>query len=228
MLELGALPADVDGPMRAFGMPMGPLQMSDLAGNDIGYNVRKDFGWTFPASALADKLVESGRLGQKTGGGWYDYDAKRKPNPSAAVETMIVEHSAAAGATRRPMGADEVLDRCLLPLVNEVRADRSPPSPHRARRLPQPDAPPLYPPQGFKILEEGIAQRESDIDVVYLYGYGFPRWRGGPMHWARHGRDGGLPKLVADLRRYADAYPQVAHWKPSELLVREAGAASKL
>ena len=79
MLELGALPADVDGPMRAFGMPMGPLQMSDLAGNDIGYNVRKDFGWTFPASALADKLVESGRLGQKTGGGWYDYDAKRKP-----------------------------------------------------------------------------------------------------------------------------------------------------
>ena len=146
MLELGALPADVDGPMRAFGMPMGPLQMSDLAGNDIGYNVRKDFGWTFPASALADKLVESGRLGQKTGGGWYDYDAKRKPNPSAAVETMIVEHSAAAGATRRPMGADEVLDRCLLPLVNEVRADRSPPSPHRARRLPQSRRPaPLCP-----------------------------------------------------------------------------------
>ena len=106
--------------------------------------------------------------------------------------------------------------------------DRPPrPLPHRAR-LPQSRRPASLSPQGFKILEEGIAQRESDIDVVYLYGYGFPRWRGGPMHWARHGRDGGLPKLVADLRRYADAYPHVAHWKPSELLVREAGAASKL
>ena len=101
-------------------------------------------------------------------------------------------------------------------------------SPTARAASPSPDAPPLYVAQGFKILEEGIAQRESDIDVVYLYGYGFPRWRGGPMHWARHGRDGGLPKLVADLRRYAEAYPQVAHWKPSELLVREAGAASKL
>ena len=106
--------------------------------------------------------------------------------------------------------------------------DRPPrPLPHRAPPPPVPTPRPSIP-QGFKILEEGIAQRESDIDVVYLYGYGFPRWRGGPMHWARHGRDGGLPKLVADLRRYAEAYPQVAHWKPSELLVREAGAASKL
>ena len=107
--------------------------------------------------------------------------------------------------------------------------DRPPRSlPHRAPSPPPDLTPRPSTPQGFKILEEGIAQRESDIDVVYLYGYGFPRWRGGPMHWARHGRDGGLPKLVADLRRYAEAYPQVAHWTPSELLVREAGAASKL
>ena len=86
-----------------------------------------------------------------------------------------------------------MLDRALLPLVNE----------------------------GFKCLEEGIAQRESDIDMVYLYGYGFPRYRGGPMFWARHGREGGLPKLVEDLRKYGAAHPTVSHWKPAEILLEK-------
>ena len=79
--------------------------------------------------------------------------------------------------------------------------------------------------EGFKIVEEGIAQRESDLNIVYLYGYGFPRRHGGPMHWARHVREGGLPKVVADLQRYAEAHPNVPHWKPSELLLKEAAKA---
>ena len=156
MLELGALPADVDGPMRAFGMPMGPLQMSDLAGNDIGHNVRKDFGWTFPSSALADKLVESGRLGRPDG---------RRRRSRAGSRTRrrrwrrLAEHSAAAGATRRPMGADEVLDRrrsatrCGRP-IGDAR-------PTARAEIPQPDAPPSTPRRASSILEEGIAQRES-------------------------------------------------------------------
>ena len=140
---------------------------------------------------------------------------------------MIVEHSAAAGATRRPMGADEVLDRCLLPLSTRCVPTDRPLA--RSPRAPPPPVPTPRPsiPQGFKILEEDRAARVGHRRRLPLRlrlpalarradALGAPR------------RDGGLPKLVADLRRYAEAYPQVAHWKPSELLVREAGAASKL
>lgn len=206
LLEEGCMPADVDGPLRAFGMPMGPLQMSDLAGNDIGYNIRKDFNWLEEHAArgerfhgkLADALCEAGRHGQKTRKGWYDYSAGRAPVDDAEVGAMIEAHSAAEGFTRRAIAPSEVLDRCLLPLVNE----------------------------GFKCLEEGIAQRESDIDVTYLYGYGFPRYHGGPMYWARHVREGGLPKLAADLAAYQGAHPTVAHWAPSKLLLDEAAKAA--
>ena len=150
---------------------------------------------------LADALVEKGRLGQKTKKGWYDYSEGRTPVADPEVEAMIEAHRARAGFAPRDVPPSEILDRCLLPLVNE----------------------------GFKICHEGIAQRESDLNIVYLYGYGFPRKSGGPMHWARHIRPGGLPQLLADLRAYAAAHPSVPHWEPSELLVAEAHkAASKL
>ena len=206
MVEEGATPQQVDGVMRAHGLAMGPFAMSDLAGNDIGYNIRKDWGWDPDFAAregrrywafAVDKLVEAGRLGQKAKKGWYDYSAGRKPVVDPEVEALIVRTSEELGITRRAFTDEEILDRCLLPLVNE----------------------------GFKIVEEGIAQRESDLNIVYLYGYGFPRRHGGPMHWARHVREGGLPKVVADLQRYAEAHPNVPHWKPSELLLKEAAKA---
>jgi len=212
-LEEGCLPKDVDaaiGP-KGFGMAMGPFTMSDLAGNDIGAFVRRELGWIDGANAaepnrrywasIADELVARGRLGQKTKKGWYDYSAGRKPVDDPKVEAMVLEVTKKLGIERSAPGSStEILDRCLLPLVNE----------------------------GFKILEEGIAQRESDINIVWLYGYGFPRKSGGPMHWARHIRPGGLPKIVEDLRTFAAAHPTVPHWEPCALLVQEAAATSKL
>ena len=182
---------------------MGPLQMSDLAGNDIGYSIRRDMGLHEPATTpfpddgtggIADKLVEMGRLGQKTKAGWYDYSAGKAPVDDPVVTALIDAHCAGASLARRDVSAEEVLDRCMLPLVNE----------------------------GFKILSEGIAQRESDLDMVYLYGYGFPRYKGGPMYWARHIRPG-LPKLLADLGS-TRGHPTVSHWKPAELLRSEVGS----
>ena len=201
MLEEGATPAQVDAPLREFGLAMGPFQMSDLAGNDIGYNIRRDNGWTAATvngrywAGLADQLVEMGRLGQKTKRGWYDYSGGRTPVNDPEVEAMIVAHSAKLGRARRVLEPCEIVDRALLSMANE----------------------------GFKIVEEGIAQRESDVDIVDIYGYGYPRRQGGPLYWARHGREGGLAKMVEDLRKYAAAHPDVPHWKPSALLLREAG-----
>jgi len=206
LLEEGATCEQVDKVMRSLGMAMGPFTMGDLAGNDIGYNIRKDNGWDAGWASergqrywgfLADALVEKGRCGQKTKAGWYDYPSGRTPVVSPEVEAMIVETSKELGIARRAISDEEVLDRCLLPLVNE----------------------------GFRILEEGIAQRESDLNIVYLYGYGFPRKSGGPMHWARHQRKGGLLKVVEDLRKYGEAHPDVPHWEPSALLVAEAAKA---
>ena len=208
LIEEGATCQQVDGVMASLGMAMGPFTMGDLAGNDIGYNIRKDNGWDAEWAKAngnqrywahcADALVEMGRAGQKTKGGWYDYPSGRTPVPSPEVEAMIQERVAALGIAQRSIGDDEILDRCLLPLVNE----------------------------GFKIVEEGIAQRESDLNIVYLYGYGFPRKSGGPMHWARHVRKGRLPQVVADMAKYAAAHPDVPHWKPSALLVQEAEKAA--
>lgn len=192
LLDEGALPAQVDGAMERFGFAMGPFRMADLAGNDIGWAIRKrkraqDPGLQY--SRTADLLCEGGRFGQKTGAGWYDYAAgERTPRPSAAVEDMIVRHSAELGIARRAIDDAEIVERLVYALVNE----------------------------GARILEEGIAQRASDIDMVYLAGYGFPLFRGGPMF---HADTVGLPAVLAAIERFAQGYRGDA-WVPAPLLVR--------
>jgi 3-hydroxyacyl-CoA dehydrogenase len=167
LLEEGALPQQVDQAIRAFGFPMGPFATGDLAGLDVSYRIRKERQARLEAagaapdwrrySPLADRVVEMGRHGQKTGAGWFRYDkGDRAPKPDPEIEKLILARSREMGIERRAVTDQEIVERCLYPLVNE----------------------------GAKILEEGIAQRASDIDVIWLYGYGFPRWRGGPMFWA--------------------------------------------
>ena len=156
LLEEGALPEQVDRAIEKFGFAMGPFRMGDLAGNDIGWAIRKRRYVEKPEisySKTADLLCEMGRYGQKTGAGWYDYKAgDRKAYPNAEVNAMIVRHSADLGITRRQISDQEIVERLVYALVNE----------------------------GARILEEGIALRASDIDMVYLTGYGFPLYRGGP------------------------------------------------
>ncbi len=147
----GAMPWDVDRVIYDFGFPMGPFQMGDLAGLDIGWSKETSKGET-----LRDKLCELDRRGQKTSAGFYDYDAKRERTPSPIVEKLVLEQSAAKGITRRVISDQEILERCIYPIINE----------------------------GAKILEEGKAYRASDIDIVWLNGYGFPAYRGGPMFYA--------------------------------------------
>ena len=190
LLEEGVLPQQLDKAIYDFGMPMGPFQMSDLAGLDISWRVRKSKAATHPAhlrySPIADRICEMGRLGQKTGAGWYRYeDGSRAPIPDPIIETLIVSVSEELGITRRPVSDDEIIPRCLYPLVNE----------------------------GAKILEEGLAQRPSDIDVIWIYGYGFPRYRGGPMFWADLVGPG---KIYETMKRLHDEH---GDWlKPSSLL----------
>jgi 3-hydroxyacyl-CoA dehydrogenase len=151
MLHEGAMPWEVDKVMTGFGLAMGPFAVADLAGLDIGGMVRKAFGIPFP---IADAMVAAGRLGQKTGKGWYRYGGDgRTPEPDPETERMILEISARLGKTRRAISPEEIVDRMTLSLVNE----------------------------GAKILDEGIAARASDIDVIFVNGYGWPAWRGGPM-----------------------------------------------
>ena len=161
LLEEGAPPQQVDRAIYEFGLPMGPFQMSDLAGNDVSWFIRQRQAATRPPhlrySVVADRICEQGRFGQKTGAGWYRYEpGNRTPVPDPIVESVIAEAAAEAGIARRTIGDDEIVPRCLYPLVNE----------------------------GAKILDEGIALRAGDIDVVWMHGYGFPRYRGGPMFWA--------------------------------------------
>lgn len=161
LLEEGALPSQIDRVVYDFGFPMGPFQMADLAGLDVGWRIRKRQASTRPAqlrySPIADRICGLGRFGQKTGAGWYRYETgSRAPIPDPIVEKLVTAVSAELGITQRPIDDDEIIPRCLYPLVNE----------------------------GAKILEEGLAIRASDIDVVWLHGYGFPRHRGGPMFWA--------------------------------------------
>ncbi|WP_322106867.1 3-hydroxyacyl-CoA dehydrogenase NAD-binding domain-containing protein [Paraburkholderia sp. J41] len=176
LLEEGALPAQVDRAIEKFGFAMGPFRMSDLAGNDIGWAIRKRRYQEQPDlkySKIADRLCEQGRFGQKTGGGWYDYQAgERKALPSKLVDEMIVAYSQEIGVTRRKIGDEEIVERLVFALANE----------------------------GAKILEEGIASKASDIDMVYLTGYGFPLWRGGPMLYAD---TVGLYNVERAMRRYA-------------------------
>jgi 3-hydroxyacyl-CoA dehydrogenase len=194
LLEEGALPQQVDRALEKFGMAMGPLRMSDLAGNDFGWYIRKRRYAENPSlkpSRVADRICEMGRFGQKTGAGWYRYEAgKRDAIPDPVVEELILAQSKEAGAARRKIGAEEIVERCIFALVNE----------------------------GAKILEEGIALRASDIDMVYLTGYGFPLYRGGPMLYAD---TVGLFSVVRTMARFA-ANPQgdPAFWKPAPLLAR--------
>ena len=160
----GAMPWDVDRVIYDFGFPMGPFQMGDLAGLDLGWSRATSKGVT-----LRDKLCELDRRGQKTGAGFYDYDANRERSPSPIVEKLVLQQSAEAGITRRAISDQEILERCLYPTINE----------------------------GAKILAEGKAYRASDIDIVWLNGYGFPAYRGGPMFYAD---TIGLKTIVEKLR----------------------------
>jgi 3-hydroxyacyl-CoA dehydrogenase len=196
------------------GMALGPFAMADLAGNDIGYSIRVERQWARggsrdgggkssttntpinrPArySELADVMVtDYRRLGQKTGKGWYDYDPTigkgRTPLPSAEMQSLVERYITVPPAVRARLSSQEIIQRIIFPLVNE----------------------------GFKCLEEGIVQRPSDIDVVYIYGYGWPAWRGGPMYWADH--DVGLPRLLQVLRMLSRQFPDTPHYVPSRLL----------
>ena len=178
----GAPPHQVDRVLYEFGFPMGAFQMSDLAGLDIGWNAETSRGKT-----IRDRLCEAGRRGQKTGAGYYDYDENRKPTPAPLVAELYTEFAARAGITQRDIADQEILERCLLPMINE----------------------------GAKILEEGIAIRASDIDVVYVYGYGWPVYRGGPMYYAN---SLGLDTVLARLRHYWQQSGD-DFWRPSRLLV---------
>jgi 3-hydroxyacyl-CoA dehydrogenase len=179
MVLEGAMPEQVDAALRNFGMPMGVLQMSDLAGLDVGYKSRKDRDpATFDGrvSRSADLLVEMGRKGQKTQAGYYDYaPGDRTPRPSPVVAGIIEQVSKEYGITRRQFTDAEIVERCFLALMNV----------------------------GCDVLSEGVASRSSDIDIVYLYGYGFPAYRGGPMFWAEN--EVGLSTALSKLKKYSAA-----------------------
>ncbi|MEQ8397917.1 3-hydroxyacyl-CoA dehydrogenase NAD-binding domain-containing protein [Thalassobaculum sp.] len=195
LLEDGALPQEIDAAITGFGFPMGLYAMGDLAGLDIGYMTRRREDATRPADAryvaIADRLYEKGRLGQKTGAGWYRYEDGRTPIPDPEVDAIILEESQKKGINRRPFTTGEIQTRALCALVNE----------------------------GAKVLGEGIALRPVDIDMVWLFGYGFPSWEGGPMFWADRR---GLAKVLADIRGFADHDPK--SWVPAPLLVELAEA----
>jgi 3-hydroxyacyl-CoA dehydrogenase len=186
LLEEGATPEQIDRVMENFGFAMGPFAMRDLAGNDVGFLIRK--GRKLPAderwSPILERVVGAGRLGQKSGKGFYRYDGRTRivdPEVTALIEGVSRE----LGIRRREIPDEEILDRLLHPLVNE----------------------------GARILEEGIAIRAGDIDVVYVYGYGFPASRGGPMFWAEQS---GLARVVDTMRRLAPSHG--ARWRPAPLL----------
>jgi len=192
LLEEGCTPEQVDKAIEKLGFAMGPFRMGDLAGNDIGWYIRKRRYVEKPEvtySKTADLLCEMGRFGQKTSAGWYDYKpGDRKPYPSQLVNDMIVKHSADIGVERRKISDEEIVERLVFALVNE----------------------------GARILEEGIAMRASDIDMVYLTGYGFPVYRGGPMFYAD---TVGLPNVVMAMQKYAKGRHGDA-WTPAPLLAR--------
>ncbi|CAN0060779.1 unnamed protein product, partial [Phaeothamnion confervicola] len=224
LMEDGASPRQIDAAARAFGMAIGPLEMADVAGNDISWLIRKERGQLDPLkrdpaqrySALGDRLCEKGRMGQKTGKGWYRYEAgirtpKDDPEVAALIDECRLERqqllaerqqrqgngaAPEAGAVGpRQISEEEIVHRLFYPLINE----------------------------GFR--REGIAERPSDIDVVWAHGYSWPRWRGGPMFWA----DEMTPALLRrELERYGAANPDVAHWQPAPLLRRLADSEETL
>ena len=198
LIEEGATPQQVDKAIEKFGFAMGPFRMGDLAGNDIGWAIRKRRYQEKPDmkySKTADLLCEMGRFGQKTGAGWYDYQpGKRDAIPSKAVEDMIERHRKDQGITPRKISDQEIVERLVYSLVNE----------------------------GARILEDGIASKASDIDMVYLTGYGFPIWRGGPMKYADQM---GLFNVVESMKRFAqNPRDDAAFWQPAPMLAKLAAA----
>jgi 3-hydroxyacyl-CoA dehydrogenase len=194
LLEEGALPAQVDRALEAWGMAMGPFRMSDLAGNDVGWSIRKRRYVEKPDavySRIADQICTRGRFGQKTGAGWYRYaPGQREALVDPAVDELVVAYSRSLGITRRTISDEEIVDRCIFALVNE----------------------------GARVLEDGVAQRASDIDVVYLTGYGFPRLRGGPMH---HAEAIGLGRVARVMEGFAaNRHGDPGFWRPAALLTR--------
>jgi 3-hydroxyacyl-CoA dehydrogenase len=189
LVEEGASIEQVDGALTAFGMAMGPLAVMDLAGLDVGWRIRKEGGFATPpgrkAYAAEDRLCEMGHFGQKTGAGWYLYTGGRGPNPEAA--RLAEEAAKQSGVARRTVASEEIVERTVYALVNE----------------------------GARILEEGIALRAGDIDVVYVYGYGFPAARGGPMWYADAV---GLPKVLARVREFEKEHGP--RWSPAPLLAK--------
>jgi 3-hydroxyacyl-CoA dehydrogenase len=195
LVEEGALPQQVDKALQEWGMAMGPFAMMDMAGQDIGWHVRKRRRAEDPERqiypAWLDQVCELGRFGQKTGKGVYKYEAgSRAPVPDPEIEQLIVAHSKAQGIARRQVADQEIVERCIYALANE----------------------------GAKILEEGIALRASDIDMVYLTGYGFPLYRGGPMFYAD---TVGLANVAAAMAKYAEGR-NGQYWKPAALLAQRA------
>jgi 3-hydroxyacyl-CoA dehydrogenase len=192
LLEEGATPAQVDKALEKWGMAMGPFRMGDLAGNDIGWAIRKRRYVEKPNiryAKFADKLCEQGRYGQKTGKGWYLYKAgDRKAIPDPEVDAMLVEYRKELGITPRKISDAEIVERCIYALVNE----------------------------GARIVEEGIAARASDIDMIYLTGYGFPMFRGGPMLYAD---EVGLYNVARRMQEFA-ASSGDAFWEPAPLIAK--------
>jgi 3-hydroxyacyl-CoA dehydrogenase len=171
LLLEGALPQEVDAAVTGFGFPMGPCAMMDLAGLDVGWRIRQGRG---EHALIEDALCQSGHYGQKTGKGYFRYEAgSRSPLPDPEVEKIILDTSSRLGINRRPIGEEEIVERMILPMINE----------------------------GARILDEGIATRPGDIDVIWVYGYGWPVWRGGPMYYADRL---GLAHIRDRLTFYAD------------------------
>ncbi|TIX51716.1 3-hydroxyacyl-CoA dehydrogenase NAD-binding domain-containing protein [Alteraurantiacibacter aquimixticola] len=191
LLEEGALPTQVDQALEKFGFAMGPCRVMDLAGQDIGWSIRKRRAVEQPDrpySKIPDQVCKLGRFGQKTGAGMYLYPDGRTPEPDPAITDLIIAESGRLGIERRTIADSEIVERCVLAMVNE----------------------------GARILEEGVAYRPVDIDVVFLDGYGFPALRGGPMFYAD---TLGLDTVLARIRHYADQRHGWA-WEPSPLLVK--------
>ncbi|XP_072038829.1 peroxisomal bifunctional enzyme-like [Amphiura filiformis] len=211
LIEEGCLPHEVDQCIKVFGFPMGFFQVADLSGLDIGYKARKGLGLIGKGlperfrfgqrySPISDIMVENGRLGQKSGKGYYNYGkiGGRVPERDPETEELILNFCKKHNIQRRRIAPQEVMERCLYPLINE----------------------------GFKILQEKIATKDEEIDTIWMTGYGWPRHTGGPMYYARNFV--GLPKIYERLLYYKAQFPDSKHWEPCELLRKEAMQQAKL
>jgi 3-hydroxyacyl-CoA dehydrogenase len=191
LMEEGASSEDVDAALHDFGMAMGPMATGDLAGLDVGWRIRKEYrhlekpGVRQPFAE--DRLCELGRYGQKTGAGWYKYDESRRAISDPEVNELVRKWASEAGIAQRKISSEEIVDRCIYALVNE----------------------------GARILEEGIALRAVDIDIIYINGYGFPAYRGGPMWYADTVR---LDKVYGRISEFHRNHSQI--WEPAPLLKR--------